>query len=129
MEQVHSSFPRLPSSVALARAWADAQLHELLALSVFDAGSVLLVVSELVTNAVLHGQGTIWLGLDIEPGCVEIRVRDAGPVFEPPAVTEGLSTSGWGFQVVEAISVGWGVEPSESGKTVWAAVPVSAWDP
>jgi hypothetical protein len=39
---------------------------------------------------------------------MEVRVQDAGSMFEPPAPTALQSTSGRGFQIVAAISSGWG---------------------
>ena len=97
-------------------------------------GDVLLLVTELVTNAVLHGH----LGRD-DPVLFECRsagervrflVTDAGTSLlgngRPPARamvrTNGDHISGWGLLLVEEIAEQWGVVPSPPGTCVWFEV-------
>jgi anti-sigma regulatory factor (Ser/Thr protein kinase) len=80
------------------------------------------VVSELVTNAVLHAGTTVTLSLRPEADGLRIEVRDRSR----RALTRrryGLSaTTGRGLALVAALSSEWGVEPSDDGKTVWSLV-------
>ncbi|MCA1710607.1 MAG: SpoIIE family protein phosphatase [Actinobacteria bacterium] len=80
-----------------------------------------LVVTELVTNARLHGMPPITLRLRELPGKVRIEVEDRGrsvPV-QPRQRTDTMT--GRGLALVAAVCDGWGVEPGEGGgKVVWA---------
>jgi GAF domain-containing protein/anti-sigma regulatory factor (Ser/Thr protein kinase) len=81
-----------------------------------------LVVSEMVTNALLHAGGPAVLELRRENDTVRVAVTDPHP--RPPetqrADTDALN--GRGLVLVEACSASWGVDPVDDGKTVWALV-------
>jgi anti-sigma regulatory factor (Ser/Thr protein kinase) len=82
-----------------------------------------LVVSELVTNSVVHAASTVDLALSRADGRLQMTVRDRGvghPVarFEEP---EDHYLGGRGLLLVEETSRAWGVLPARGeGKTVWA---------
>ncbi|BEP13372.1 hypothetical protein acdb102_16830 [Acidothermaceae bacterium B102] len=79
-----------------------------------------LLVSELVTNAVLHGLPPITLRVDCDTLELIVEVSDeaAGPALAPRDVTlEG--ESGRGLALVDILSDAWGVEPLDQGKVVW----------
>ncbi len=104
---------------AESAAWCDDEERERL----------VLVVSELVSNALVHGSGRIDLRLDCAPGCIRVEVADSGTAsFEAPAPTRptgdrGLSVGGRGLHVVGALSERWGVSRAPgSGNAVWAEV-------
>jgi anti-sigma regulatory factor (Ser/Thr protein kinase) len=85
---------------------------------------VLLLVSELVTNAVRHaGAGPDSpLRVRLRHGAerVLVAVTDKGPGFSPPATPAGLDASGgWGLYLMDRIADRWGVEPTPSGSRVW----------
>jgi anti-sigma regulatory factor (Ser/Thr protein kinase) len=90
---------------------------------------VLLIVSELVTNAVQHTVSRqVTLHATISTGCVRIAVHDFGD-----AIADGLrlppdpwSVSGRGLVIVAALASRWGVvvDVPPPGKTVWAEVDV-----
>lgn len=81
------------------------------------------VITELVTNAVLHAgaAGPLHLELDIDDG-VHVAVSDRSAA---PPVMRALTTdeeSGRGLQIVQQLSVRWGVDYRAAGKRVWALV-------
>jgi hypothetical protein len=76
-----------------------------------------LVVSELVTNALLHGTGTPILRLTGTAEAVRIEVSDRSPVL--PAVRESGPDGGWGLPLVGRLTTGWGAFHLDGGKVVW----------
>jgi len=77
-----------------------------------------LVVSELVTNAVIHGQGAIRLRLLLDAGDARGEVIDAGGGFEHEVREAGPSaTSGRGLMIVDRLTTRWGVR--EGTTRVW----------
>jgi anti-sigma regulatory factor (Ser/Thr protein kinase) len=85
---------------------------------------VRLVVSELVTNSILHAglspNDRISLTVRVSAGSVHGRVCDSGPGFKMPSEPRpqpGLK-GGWGLPIVETISDRWGVEQN-SCACVW----------
>jgi len=88
--------------------------------------SVQVVVSELVTNAVLHAGGALSVAYVLSDDAVRVEVGDRSPLL--PARSgygEGAST-GRGLGLVASIARRWDVEPQEAGKLVWAEVPLVA---
>jgi anti-sigma regulatory factor (Ser/Thr protein kinase) len=87
--------------------------------------AVLLLVSELVTNAVLHaGAGPdrpVRLEVRRESRLVRVAVADEGPGFTwHPTTSSGPKESGgWGLFFVDRIADCWGVECTGSGSRVW----------
>jgi anti-sigma regulatory factor (Ser/Thr protein kinase) len=76
------------------------------------------VVSELVTNAVMHGQGAIRLRLEQDAGDIRGEVIDAGSGFEHEVREVGpVATSGRGLLIVERLTTRWGVH--EGTTHVW----------
>jgi anti-sigma regulatory factor (Ser/Thr protein kinase) len=97
-----------------------------------DTGAVeaaQLVVSELVTNALLHAPESraITLQLLASDDSVQVRVSDEGmqsPSRQSPPDPKSGIESGRGVWIVEAFTDDWGTEPDEhGGKTVWCEVP------
>jgi anti-sigma regulatory factor (Ser/Thr protein kinase) len=87
---------------------------------------LLLLVTELVTNAVRHardhGNRPIQLDFRRENGCVHVRVEDGGTVAAPAVwqSVDGTSSGGWGLFLVDRIADEWGVSQSQAGTSVWA---------
>ena len=83
---------------------------------------VLLVVSELITNSVLHAQAAPELILRRvpDPPCVLVEVRDPSPVLPVERDPDMAARGGRGMRLVSAIADKWGVEVREAGKTIWA---------
>ncbi|WP_279537873.1 ATP-binding protein [Amycolatopsis acidicola] len=81
---------------------------------------IVLVTSELVTNALEHGHGAVDVAVRRIGDVVRLSVRDeadAEPVLRQ--LTES-SPRGRGLAMVAAISAAWGYDPAAPGKWVWA---------
>ena len=86
-------------------------------------GDVLLVASELVTNAVLHaGPGGVDLSVTLTDTSVRIEVVDASPSLPAPRPPTDDRTNGRGLLLVDAVAGSWGAELDHDGKRVWAEV-------
>jgi len=84
------------------------------------AEDVVLLVSELVTNAVLHAGTIVRLRASAEDGRVLVAVGDDDPLHEPLSpLYEPSATSGRGIRLVDQLATTWGVEVFESSKVVW----------
>ncbi|MDX3540805.1 ATP-binding protein [Streptomyces sp. MB09-01] len=90
-----------------------------------QADTVVLVVSELVTNALRHGGGAYTLRLTAHPNCIEVAVEDPDPRMprmRTPDLVDG--TGGFGWHMVNDLSLATVVTPRpEGGKTVRALLP------
>src|SRR4051794_15361633 len=79
-----------------------------------------LMVSELVTNAVIHGRTSATIEVHRPPGTLRVSVRDDNPVL--PAIGDHpklTAESGRGMQIVSVLADAWGVEKLGSGKAIW----------
>jgi GAF domain-containing protein len=99
--------------------------------SVVDDARV--VVTELVTNAILHGAGQVTVAvLPDGAGGARIEVGDrspALPVVPAIAVDPAAVMTGRGLNLVTALAYDWGVEPNADGKVVWAELRDGAGGP
>lgn len=83
-----------------------------------------LLVSELVTNGVLHGPaGNTWIEihLRLDPRGVTIEVADAGAGFDPELIPDPdpHRPGGWGLALVERLADQWGTRRQPAGTAVW----------
>lgn len=115
--------PDGPEGASFARR-ATARAAELWRLDRELTETALLLVSELVTNAIRHGSPPVRLSLhlDREPGSLRVEVTDSSP--SPPKVggtVEPDQTGGRGLLIVQQLAARWGsnVPASRLGKTVW----------
>lgn len=84
-------------------------------------GDIELVVSELVTNAVLHARTSLVVVIAGTPGCVTLTVHDGSWNIPVMRVAEPSDTGGRGMSIVAACSTGWGTTIDVEGhKSVWA---------
>ena len=82
--------------------------------------SVMLLVSELITNSVKYGgDGDLRLQIDAkQPRRLRVEVIDQGAGFTPKARDRPLTTAGgWGLHLVESLADRWGVH--EGSTHVW----------
>ncbi|GGQ75695.1 MULTISPECIES: ATP-binding protein [Kitasatospora] len=128
--QVQLAVQADPAEVSRARRWVRARLQA----GGLDpdsavAETLVLVVSELVTNAVVHTGCPAVLrllmpaGPDAPPG-LRVEVADASCAAPAPrhAGADAEATNGRGLELVELLCERWGWYPDGSGKRVWCEI-------
>ena len=82
-------------------------------------GELLLCVSEVVTNAVLHARSaaTITVRRTADLLRVEVRDDDPSPPVRQPHST--IASTGRGLRILDDLAVRWGTRPTDAGKVVW----------
>lgn len=119
--------PCAPASVAFAR---RALSDDLQAAGVFEqaVGDAVLVMSELVSNAILHAYPLpgerLKVAWDVDDGWLEVAVSDGGSATMPQVGhPTAASVGGRGLSIVAHICQTWGVRADDVGLTVWAILP------
>lgn len=112
---------RLPDAVGHARRFTARTLRSWEVTEGTDA--VLLVVSELVTNALVHTRGEVRLDLTLAGDRLRVAAGDTSPRTPvKPASVDWEATGGRGILLVEAVSAAWGSVPLSGGKQVWGEI-------
>src|SRR6059058_528941 len=80
-----------------------------------------LLVSELVTNSIVHAASAVELEIDADGDSVTVRVRDAdtGPLVMRAGGGSELDEGGRGLLLVDRLAQAWGTEHHAGRKTVW----------
>ena len=114
------TLPPAPHASALAR---DHLRRHAAHLDPEVLAAALIATSELIANAVQHGQPEITLGITVEASALRVVVTDTGPDLpitnaQPPPPD---SAHGRGLFIVHSLVSAWGVQQLEHGhgKTVW----------
>lgn len=121
------SFAGVPKSITAVRIYLTNLLGESAAYE-----SVLLIASELATNAIRHSLsgslgGQFVLRVNRSSDRVGIQVDDlGGPNVPRISASDDLRTSGRGLVLVAALSLDWGVRGDERSRTVWAETAIPA---
>jgi len=122
-QRVERSFPPQPMAVPLSRSWANGWLAGL-EVPQEPRETLLLVLSELVTNAVRQVDGLVRVTLEATGDSVLVEVFDSG--YRMPVLTEAAvdATGGRGLFLIDTLCEEWGVREDLKGKSVWARL---AW--
>ncbi|MGH8891954.1 MAG: PAS domain S-box protein [Actinomycetes bacterium] len=108
----------LPESARDARELVLDALEEAGRCDLADAASLL--VSELVTNAIVHARTTIELEIVAGPDGLRVAVRDGSPHLPVPRHYGRAATTGRGLELVDLLSDRHGTDTDpRAGKTVW----------
>ena len=115
-------FRAVPTTVSIAR-----HATRLFAASLpISADDALVIVTELVSNAVQHGAEPIALRLSWDGRALHIEVSDDDPRIDRVNLTPRSASNphGRGLALTDHLAASWGVHegPSSFGKTVWANV-------
>lgn len=82
-----------------------------------------LLVSELVTNAILHARTPLRVSIEQRGDLVRVNVADESGLRPRTRAHSIDSGTGRGLVLVERMATRWGVEPDDSGKVVWFELP------
>lgn len=88
----------------------------------WPADAVELLVSEVATNALVHGAGDVRVRVDVLSDRVRVEVDDDAEGVPTPRTAPPDAEGGRGLALVTALSSDWGVLPRPGGKTVWFEV-------
>jgi anti-anti-sigma factor len=135
VERVELEFPRDPTSPARARA----EVRETLSATLDESqlASVVLLTSELVTNAVVHPKSAdrepIVMRVTSFEDSVRVEVEDPGQGFDPVAPVASAPDGGRGLFLVDACAASWGAKHEETERgprfRVWFEFDSSAAEP
>ncbi|MFF1301800.1 SpoIIE family protein phosphatase [Streptomyces sp. NPDC058307] len=142
LPHVHAAFPGGPLAPGSARAllraavaeWAELALPGTEFLSERLGDDAVVVVSELVTNAVVHAGTDIEVDcrLEAHTGALVVEVLDHHPSRAPrdgdPEPSYGTAEYGRGLRLVAALAETWGITYRTGAKTVWAQLPPGGKD-
>lgn len=114
------SLPMEAAKVRMARDFVRAKLATL-GLKNGLADDIVVVTSELVTNAIKYAPSKAEVALFLRADAVRLEVRDDEP--SSPVLAEqddtGAMVGGRGLRIVTALGSRWGVEAEDGGKSVW----------
>lgn len=109
--------PSLPASIASVRRFAvracrDSGLGQ-------HVEVVALLVSEVATNALVHGTGDVQVRVSARGRALRVEVADDSPRMPEPRAAGLLEEGGRGLALVESLAADWGVQREGPGKIVW----------
>lgn len=109
--------PPTTDSVPVARRFVRRELggHDV------DVDTAALLVSEIVTNAVLHARTALTVAIETLDSRAHIEVRDRSPVEPRAHAFSPTSATGRGLRLLDLLALQWGVDadPATGGKVVW----------
>ena len=111
-----SELPADDRAAALARRFVSETLE---GLGVELPETAVLLASELVTNALLHGAPPLHIEVLATPEGVRVAVTDGHPDLPTLRVAGQEDEHGRGLLLVEALAARWGVDANPPGKSVW----------
>jgi two-component sensor histidine kinase len=80
---------------------------------------LVLLTSELVTNALVHGTGPVQVRLATDARRIRLEVIDDDGTPATPHLVERQGPGGWGLQLVDRLAHRWGVDESGDTTLVW----------
>ena len=81
--------------------------------------TAVLLVTELVSNAIEHGGGYALVDADVDRTRLRVCVRDSDPRLPSAQLAAIDAERGRGLLLVDALSSRWGAAPRDDGKVVW----------
>lgn len=84
--------------------------------------TAVLLTSEVVSNAILHGKSCPTVVVETGPGRVRIEVADASSVLPVRKYYRDDATTGRGLMLLARLSAAWGADRLAGGKCVWFEV-------
>jgi anti-sigma regulatory factor (Ser/Thr protein kinase) len=87
---------------------------------------LLLCLSEVLTNAVLHASGPIHVVAGISDETIRVEVSDGSVTAPVHRAMKELSPTGRGLHILDRLATAWGYEVEAHGKTVWFEIAGAA---
>lgn len=119
--------PPVSTAIGDARRFARDQMKSWGLASIAD--NAILMISELVTNAILHGGEGAILTLTVDDLKVRAEVRDSSPAMPVVRGYSATATTGRGMVIVDALSASWGTYAVDGGKVVWFELSTDSLQP
>ena len=116
---VQLRLPPEPTSARAARQFVATSLRS----CDVDIGLVSLMVSELVSNVVLHAHTSLEVAVLSRGDHIRITVTDESPVIPAMKSYAADSITGRGLAIVDSSAARWGIDEHPSGKAVWFEIP------
>lgn len=115
-ERVSRDLPAEPTSPGAARALVRQLLGQE---QITLVESVELLVSELVTNAIVHAHSAPRVEVALTREVIRVTVHDDDPTLPSARVPDLDRPGGRGLHLVGSLASRWGASPSDGGKVVW----------
>ena len=117
---MRTRLPGDPQAPSAARSYVAQQLAAGTVPQGLRLDDVVLVASELVTNAVRAGAHWVHVTLQTSRGRLDLRVEDDAPGLPVLARADEEALSGRGLGIVDQLTDAWAITPRATGKTVTA---------
>jgi signal transduction histidine kinase len=88
----------------------------------------ILMISELVTNAVRHTNGLLLVLVSLLKQTLRVEVSDDDPELPATLRTTDDATSRRGLHIVDQLADRWGITSFSSGKTIWFEINLDSSD-
>jgi anti-sigma regulatory factor (Ser/Thr protein kinase) len=118
LERVETRLPATSASPRAARRFVGTALRRC-EIDVATVEAAQLLVSELVTNAIVHTSSEVRLSVSIQGDAIRVEVTDRGDGVAQLRMVDSDSTGGRGLGIVDGIARAWGSDPRREGKAVW----------
>ncbi len=89
-------------------------------------GELLLCISEVVTNAVLHARSAPTMTVRRQEDLLTVEVTDDDPRLPVRRPHSTTATTGRGLRILDDLTVRWGTRPTSDGKVVWFQFDLSS---
>lgn len=118
VDEMWTVFPSVAASAASARRFVAVALGRWGCPEDFIE-LVLLLTSELVTNAYRHARSDTRVSVRCEDRIARVEVRDVGPGEPQLRPLDADRVDGRGLQIVDALADRWGYRSNDAGSIVW----------
>src|SRR4051794_26042810 len=123
---VSYALPECLHSPALAR---EITRERLVSFSEEAVETVVMLVSEVTTNVVIHARSMMTLRMAVNKPRVKVWVEDCSTACPQPRSAEDDDEGGRGLWLVDALASSWGCEMTSTGKQVWFEVSSAELSP
>jgi len=113
--------PPEPASAGAARRFVT----EVLKARDIDVELISLLVSELVSNVILHAQTPLEVTIRTRGAHLRVTVADESPVIPALKQYAADSVTGRGLTMIDLTAESWGIDEMAEGKAVWFEIPLN----